>query len=202
MPRTCSRTGNVVLRCVALVTIALVFNIPLSAQTATVPTSTVLKRIAEAVDSKGNGETVFVVVNRNSATVAETVTSQPQAEAIRKRLGAAYDIYGPYKAKIDLGPLGDRVPDDCVHDGNTSNMLGPICDTGLIHRSEISAMSLVLKFRNGTSRTIVLPISTDALFLSYQAYDKFVFPYYERVLGLEATSAMRERMLARGRTRR
>ncbi|MGH7711144.1 MAG: hypothetical protein ACREOG_07665 [Gemmatimonadaceae bacterium] len=74
-------------------------------------------------------------------------------------------------------------------------MRAAICNGRPIRFSEIAAMSLVLRMQNGSSRTIELPTGTDAIFLSYPAYDKFVFPYYERVIGLEATAAMRERML-------
>ena len=185
----------------AVAAIAALFSFRLEAQNTTpVLTATMLKRMAEAVESRRNGEVVYVVMNRDSATVAGVMPTRPDADNLRKKLGKAYDVHGPFQGKYDLGPLVDFVPKSCVHDG-LSNMIGLICDSQPMRRSQISSMSLVLKMRDGSSRTIALPSGTDAVFLSYPAYDKFVFPYYEHVIGLEATAAMRQRMIS-GATRR
>jgi hypothetical protein len=181
----------------AVAVIVVLFNFRLEAQdTTTVLTAPMLKRIAEAVDSRRNGEVVFIVMNRDSVTVAGAAPTRIDAERIRKRLGDPYIVLGPYRGKIDLGLLADIIPAFCVHDRLTSNMVGRICDGGTIRYSLISSMSLTLKMHDGSARTIALPSGTDAIFLSYSAYDKFVFPYYERVIGLEATAAMRQRMLS------
>lgn len=182
----------------AIAAIVALFSFPANAQdTSPVLTTTMLKRIAQAVDGRRSGEIVYLVLHRDSATVAVVTPSRPDAEAIRKKLGEHYILVGPFVGTYELGPLFDLVPSDCVHDGNTSNMIGLICNGQQIHRSQISSMSLVLRMRNGSTRTIALPSGTDAVFLSYPAFDKFVFPYYERVIGFDATSAMRQRMLTR-----
>ncbi len=167
-----------------------------SAQDSTrVPTVTLLKRIAEAVDSRRTGRSVFVVTNMDSMNVTAVVDTRGDADAIVSRLGSRYDVQGPFRTGIDLGPIEDIVPADCVHDGFMSVMRTKICNDDIIRLRDVAAMSLVLTKRDGTSRTISLPLSTNAIFLNLSAWDKFVFPYYEKIIGLEATAAWRDRII-------
>lgn len=185
----------------AIATFAVIGTFPVAAQDRPVPTAAMLKRIAEAVESSRNRDTVYVVMNRDSVTVVGMEDKYADAERVLRalaRAGLRYDIWGPYLPTNHWDWLIDIVPDGCVHDGQ-SNMIGLICDGGATRYSQIRDMSLTLRMRDGTARTIALPAGTDALFLTYSALDKFVFPYYERVIGLGATFAMRQRYMSRPR---
>jgi hypothetical protein len=176
--------------------IVLVFPPRLVAQEPTrAPTVTLLKRVAEAVDGHRTGGDVFVVVNHDSATVDAVVPTNREATALANRLGQGHGVVGPVRGSIDLGPMGSYVPSYCVHDGFTSEMRLKICNSVPMLRGEILSMSLVVKMRNGSTRTINLPNGSDAIFLSMSAYDKFVFPYYARIIGVDATAAWRQQMI-------
>lgn len=169
-----------------------------SAQDSTrVPTVTLLKRIAEAVDSRRTGRSVFVVTNVDSMNVTAVIPSRVDAEALLSRLGSRYDIHGPFRTGVDLGSIEDFVPPDCVHDGFRSVMRANICNDDVINLRNVAEMSLVLRNRDGTGRTITLPPSTNAIFLNLSAWDKFVFPYYEKIIGLDSTAAWRDRIISR-----
>ncbi|MEP7347264.1 MAG: hypothetical protein ABI877_18480, partial [Gemmatimonadaceae bacterium] len=58
---------------------------------------------------------------------------------------------------------------------------------------------------DGTRDSIPLPPNADAVFLSLSSIDKFVIPYYTRILGLGAVTEMRqeaERSFAPGGTQK
>jgi hypothetical protein len=74
-------------------------------------------------------------------------------------------------------------------------MRGQICNGIQIRMSEVQSVSLVFNMRNSSTRTIALPSGSDAIFLSLSAYDKFVFPYYARIIGIDATAAWRQQMI-------
>lgn len=160
-----------------------------------VPTVTLLKRIAEAVDSRRTGREVFVVTSVDSMNVTAVVSSRAEAMAITKRLGDRYDIHGPFRTTVNLGPIENIVPADCVHDGIMSAMRTKICNDVVIRLENLESLSLVIRKLDGTVRTVQLPLTTNAIFLNLSAFDKFVFPYYEKIMGLEATAAWRDRLV-------
>ena len=68
-------------------------------------------------------------------------------------------------------------------------------------RRDLTEVILTYRFRDGSTHPFALPINTDAVFLTLPAMDKFVFPYYSRIIGLDSTSAWRQRIVSglRGR---
>jgi hypothetical protein len=170
-----------------LATVALLLPAGLAAQdTSRVPSATLLRRIAEAVASQTAATSVFVVANQDS--VAGVERTRPAAVELARRLGRGFDVHGPYRPRREI-PEIDHVVFGCVHDG-LSNMRA-ICNYQRIVLSQIRSMSLVVRMNDGTSRTIDLPSGTDAVVLTAEAYDKFVFPYYQRLLGVEGAYALR-----------
>jgi len=60
---------------------------------------------------------------------------------------------------------------------------------------EIVDMRLVQELRSGEIITTTLPTWVDALFLTLPAVDKFVIPYYSRILGSEEAARMRTEIM-------
>lgn len=102
---------------------------------ARVPTVTLLKRIADAVDGLRLGRNVFVVTSADSMTVTAVLPSRPDAEALLARLDPRYDLHGPYRGDIDLGPIDHILPADCVHDGLSAFKPRAICPPRKIDES-------------------------------------------------------------------
>ena len=157
-----------------------------------VPTVMMLKRIAEAVHGSRIDGSVFAVTNVDSMNVTAVMRSRDDAMALINRLGSRYSIHGPFRPDPD-GPIPGILPPDCVHHGLSAWQPRGFCPPEVL--SNLSGISLVLTRRDGTTRTISLPPGTDAVFLSLPAMDKLVFPYYARIIGLEATTAWRTRMV-------
>jgi hypothetical protein len=206
-----------VVRCGAALIIASLAQV-IDAQPSRTPTQTLLRRLAEAVDGNRAPGDVFVVASYDSLNpVAGVFRTRADAEAMVRRLGApSWDVFGPYHS--DLAPVGciprdprsdscgDEPVTECVHDGYRSVMdrlvlqVSPICppDASVfrgIRQRSIDSITVTLHVR-GDSRSLHLPGSIDAIFLTMPALDKFAFPYYSRIIGMDATSDLRRRIAA------
>jgi hypothetical protein len=154
------------------------------------PTVTALRRVAEALDGYPARGSVYVVLD-SIQEVRAIVSSRPQADSVLRLLRGRGEIHGPLRAS----PSASRnLVMRCVH--MDSAMQGICNHFRPIPLSEIDSMSLVIRTRDGASRTISLPRRADAIFLTMSAVDKFVIPYYTRVDGVDAAAALRRRMLA------
>ena len=157
--------------------------------TSFVPTPTLLKRIAEALDGNRTGQRVWVVASRDSLNpVRGVLTDRDQALALARRLGPRYGAFGPYQTARE--PQSAMIVIGCQHDGLHS-VFAPRCPGGLLPALEVDSMTLVLHRRGGGTQRTSISSGVDAIFLTLPAIDKFAIPYYARVLGLDAAAAMR-----------
>jgi hypothetical protein len=178
---------------------------PADAQdTARVPSQVLLKRLAEAVDGHRHGRTVYIVARNDSlAEVVGVFENRVQAVDDARRRGSTYGVFGGYKYVPPPSPLpqprGHDFPEivlgGCIHDGKRSAWRA-ICPQDVLPLSSVDSLSLVVRLKDGTTRRWDLGTSTDAVFLSQAAIDKFAIPYYARILGVEAAAAMRGAILA------
>lgn len=195
-PRTVPVLGICLMACLTLVSRA----VPAAGQDSTeVPSVTLLKRIAEAVDARRTGRNVWVVTSVDTMTVTAVLDSRMDAEAMRDKLGIRHRVFGPYRSDVNLGRLDDIIPASCVHDGWSAFMPQGICPPERL--ANLASISLVFERLDGTRNTVTLPPRINAIFLDLSAFDKFVFPYYERVMGLEPTAAWRASMIEELRRR-
>lgn len=154
------------------------------------PSPILLKRLAEALDGHRTGTPVFIVACRDSLNrIGGVVATRREAESLARRLGPCFDTYGPYLALLDL--LSQRGNPGCVHDGYTSNMIGLICPDNPFLLADVVSMTLVVRMRDGTVRERRMGPEVDAIFLTLPAIDKFVIPYYARIVGVDSAAAMR-----------
>jgi hypothetical protein len=164
------------------------------------PTSRQVRQAAEAADSYYRGERVWVVVEcSDTGQVIVATTSEAEAQGVARvaktRVWLSSEMQGKaYEVAVLLG-FADGYTPGCVHDG-TSNW-GPraICGERVIRRADVEAITLQYKLRNGQTIDQKVPLTTDVLFLQYSGIEKFAFPYYERVLGLDAVVDMRNTMV-------
>lgn len=189
---------------------------------------TLLRRLAEAVESDQSGRPVFVVARAEIPNnVAGMFANRDSAKALARRSGPTYDVFGPYVAPIPApGPVAGvavRPPAGmalCVHDG-LSNMYPPVegawmtpppaakswstsraprmCIDTLRPPGKINKVSLVFEYDHGGKWGIPIQPGVDAVFMSKSAIEKFAVPYYVRVLGIDAAAAMRHEVLGTDR---
>jgi hypothetical protein len=165
------------------------------------PVSTLgLRRFAEALDGHRVGVPVLIVACRDSGfRVGAVVTTRTEADSVIARIGRCYGVFGPYIPIRDL--LAPKAVRGCVHDGHTSNQdPSPICPASPFLLSDVVSMTLVTRLRNGTVHEMPMGPEVDAIFLSLPAIDKFMIPYYARVIGIDSAAAMRTQIV-RGLTR-
>ena len=151
-----------------------------------------LKRIAEAVDGDRTGRLVYVVASyEGSNPVLGVFITQKEAEAnASKDKNAA--VFGPYQT---LGDSTIAQTVTCVH-LNTSVMNIRCVPPGRAARfDDITGMTLMVSLADGSRDSIPIPRGGDAIFVGPAAFDKFVMPYYVRVIGLGPTEQMQNDLL-------
>ena len=203
-----------------LATASLALASPLSAQDTL--SSVALRRIAEALDGTNSLGRAFVVACPRAAYKVLGVVGSEAEAGVLLRYQPSCQVFGPYVVPIDL--IRNKAVRGCVHDGNASNqdpnpagpgisyvMRGgsatsarpspatpavyPICPSGPFQISEIASMTLVTRLKDGREHEMIMGPEVDAIFLSVPAIDKFMVPYYARVLGVDSAAAMRQRIV-------
>lgn len=151
------------------------------------PTPVLLKRLAEALDGNRTGDPVFIVASYDSLSPVRGVfPTRADANALAHRLGTSYDVFGPFVAANE-----PRMLKVCKHDG-TYSYAEPICpEPPDVLLANVAEISLHIVTTDGHTRDIPVGRTTDALFLSLPAVDKFMIPYYARVIGVDAAAALR-----------
>jgi hypothetical protein len=161
-----------------------------------------LRRIAEAADGYRTGHNVWFVINEAAPyDIVEVYTDPPTRAAAR-----GTRVVGPYFTEQDFGSPAMFVP--VRHTPPTKYGIDSL---GLAWRlpTEPWAMEdidsiVITAFRRGGGapwRVSSPGRDIDAVFFTLAASDKFAFPYYARVSGLEATERMRDGLLAYVRRR-
>lgn len=182
--------------------------------------TTLLRRAAAAVDGQSIGDTVFIVVARAFPhDVAGVFKTQREAEAARPSQ-QSFVVLGPLTPLLPDGlrtllELRRHPPEavleklrkimvgggGCVHSPTSVYRGGGARYCGLggaIPIRDVASITVSTRLKDGRSSTVTLPAdSVDAIFFTVSAMDAFVFPYYERMFGLDYAAWMREDILNR-----
>ncbi len=153
------------------------------------PTTVMVKRFAEALDGYRTGKPLYVVLSGDplNPPVGAFPDLRTATEFARK-LGRGARVMGP---GLTLSEPGDGIA-ACIHGGDSRWFTDRCVPPGnFTARTDIRSMTLQITRKDGSRDSIPVPVDADALFLSAAAVDKFAVPYYVRVIGLEATQAMR-----------
>jgi hypothetical protein len=138
----------------------------LSAQDTTV-SATMLRVLAEAADVHRTGKPVFLVADyRYPHNVLPAFTSRSEAEKVQADSGATYGVFGPYVTPQDPIP----------HPG-----------------SRVLSIRITTQTPRGPRSHDVDPRRADALFFTMSAIDKFLLPYYHKLLGPDYARRLREK---------
>lgn len=170
---------------------------PRRTASAPMPTARLLLRVAEAVDGHRTGAPVWVVASEvDTLDVLGVFENRDSAQAAVTRSAALRPIiFGPYATTPDsrMGPVFLL---QCHHDGKSA-MIPLYCPPTFMPFRDIERVTITIRLRDGTDRTVPVPRSVDAVFFSVSALDKFVFPYYTRLLGAEQAAGMRRNLVGR-----
>jgi hypothetical protein len=166
----------------------------LVAQPAGAPTAALLKRLAEAVDGHRTGARVYLVAElRPPHTVLGIYETEAAARGRVQGDSTTLGAFGPYQTERDPGALLGWFS-KCVH--LQSAMHENYCPGApVLPLAEVDSVTLTVRLRNGTTRSIPVPRGADAIFFTLSAVDKFAIPYYTRVSGLEEAALLRRRLV-------
>jgi hypothetical protein len=148
-----------------------------------------LKRLAEAVDGNRSGKQVYVVLSGDPLDPpAGVLPTFKAATDLANSLGHGAQVHGPFQTTFEPG---DGIA-ACIH-VTDSRFYSERCapPSRPTPRSDIRSMSLMITRRDGSRDSMLVPVDADAIFMSSAAIDKFVVPYYSRVIGLAAAATMR-----------
>jgi len=139
----------------------------------TIPSATLLRRLAEAADGYRDGMDRYVAADRNfhltrhGHKVAGVFLTRQEAEAAAGQAnnveaGARYSVFGPFRTMRDV-----------------------------VTETAEDVVSVTVLMKNGKTK-VYSADSVDALFWSLPAFDKFVAPYLTSVAGPEYAWEQRE----------
>lgn len=132
------------------------------------------RRLAEAADGFRNVDQVFFIAGYQLPHLIFDFPDLKSANDYFSEKGLLkkeYGIFGPYKTIDELADL---------------NLLGV---------EEIEKIDLVIHLENGCTQSVTLSGKIDSIFLNLSAFDKFVFPYYCHVSGVDFAKEMREKLI-------
>ncbi len=185
----------------AVLVLALCSGSAVAQDTTRVPGPTLLKRIAEAVDGDRTGQLLYVVARYDSLSpVRGVLQDRGEATTLARRLGAAYDVFGPFRSPSGPLPVPDGVL-PCPHDGIMSILFPSMCPYpvrgGRFTQRDIAGIEVSFRLRDGTTRTFPLSRNADAVFFTMPAIEKFAIPYYLKIVGAEAAATLQSQFAAR-----
>ena len=155
-------------------------------------TATLLKVLGEAVDGYRTGQPVYVVAAfRSPYPVYGVFSSRDSAMSALPRAGRGYSVFGPYVAPPD-GPGEVRYAlRACPHYWPTVYK----CPTRsfTVGASQVDSVRVTVFVKSGPPQFTTYPrAEVDALFFTLSAIDKFVIPYYQRLLGAAYADSLRK----------
>lgn len=160
------------------------------------PTSSLLRRLAEAVDAQRDNRAVWVVVQTQAPyDVRGLYHSQTEATAAATSL-AGYTVFGPFANPPDSGLHTMMVtPDVCPYGRHGSSSQCPDDSSAVVRAMPVEDVdSVVVSIygkRSPPLHTRFNGNDVDAVFLTLSAIDKFAVPYYTRLYGPAVAARMR-----------
>ena len=145
-----------------------IFNIPLQAS--------LVRRLAEAADGFRNVNQVFFIVGFQPPHPIKDFPDLTSAQTYFSENNFSendYGIFGPFKTNDDVENL---------------NLLGV---------ENIATVDLTIHFKDGSQQNVCLTGSIDSIFFNLSSFEKFVFPYYCHLYGVEYAKIMRDNLIAK-----
>ena len=161
--------------------------------------ATLAKRLAEALDGFREGGRVWIVASYEfDHQVAGFFQDFAEAQATVRRLGGEYDVFGPFLQPLDF----DRPSIFFIecHDPPTRDWcpwFSPVESVLPLFRDVDSVRLEVFSRSVAPIRRTFSPQRVDAMFFSLSALDKFVYPYYARLFGVDYAKSLRDSLVVR-----
>lgn len=165
-------------------------------------TATLLKRLGEIVDGHRTGRPIYVAISYRFPHAVAAVTGTLDSAQVAARLaGSQYGAIGPFETIAEAPRGAYYATQPCVKNPATSVVY---CgDTsmayfaGPVPVADVQGVTVSVTTRDGRVHTETFtPEGVEAVFFTMASIDKFVIPYYERVLGVQYAAELRARLQA------
>jgi hypothetical protein len=133
------------------------------------------RRLAEAADGLRNVNRVYFIAGLKFPHPTKDFPDLDSAKVYFSDKDFSedeYAIFGPYKTTDELDKL---------------NLVGV---------EDIKKVELTVYFEDGAKKTITLPGGIDTIFFNLSAFEKFAFPYYCHLFGVEYAKKLRDNLIA------
>jgi hypothetical protein len=118
-----------------------------------------------------------------------------------RRVDLAPAVFGPYASVTDGPHVMAFIMDTCAHINGSRLDCPPGFFAGAaaqyVRAVDVDSVFVTVRLRNGDRRIIGYGPEMDALFFTPAAIDKFLIPYYVRIMGVDSAAALRRRLLSR-----
>lgn len=136
--------------------------------------ATLARRLAEAADGFRNVDQVFFIAQyEDPYTILDflTLTSAEHYFNEHNFQTTEYGIFGPYRTLDEFNKSGQKQVED------------------------ITSIDLKIHFKDGGHENATLQGSIDSIFFNLSSLDKFIFPYYCHVYGVDHAKKMRDTII-------
>jgi hypothetical protein len=157
-----------------------------------------LHRLAESADAYRNGDTVYLVASdRFPHEVIGGFSSIEQARAAFLGKGHTYHIYS-VRTEPDVRGRAMAILPGCYKNDITTQWVCPKSPvTQALRMSDVEFIDVIYRLRAGAPVTVSLRAdSVSAMIFTVDAFDRFIVPYYTKLLGPERVKQMRDSVLA------
>ena len=170
------------------------------------PSAGLLRRLAESADAFRTGRKVFLVAQDSGEyNVAGGFYSIDSARDLLRGMGPTWHIY-PTKTDPDGYGTGfvQVVLPGCYKDTKTTRWVCPTMDSTtrpptpvpVMRLQDVTRIDVVFNRRTGRPLTIRMdPEHAGATIYTIQDFDRFIVPYYTRVLGPAYAARQREELI-------
>ena len=166
------------------------------------PSAGLLRRLAESADAYRTGRVVYLVAQDSGYfPVLGGFASRDEAlAATRNAAGGKWYVYATMTPTDYSGgtPLAQAVLPGCYKDTKTTLWVCPPKDSlRVMALDELDRIDITFVRRTGRPTTVSLdPAHAGATIYTLQDFDRFIVPYYTRVLGPAQAARMREDLLS------
>jgi hypothetical protein len=133
------------------------------------------RRLAEAADGFRNINKVYFIAGYDRPHRRKDFPDLESAQTYYSDLKDKhlYGIFGPYKTTDELKEL---------------NLAGV---------ESIDSIVMNIHYKNTTTQVVTLPGKIDSIFFNLSSFEKFVFPYYSKLFGVEYAKKLRDNLIVK-----
>lgn len=160
--------------------------------------ASLLRRLASTADAFRTDSAIYIVASEEAPhEVLGTFAACDSAKAVLREAGTGFHTYGPFITPRDEGTL-PLVVLPCWKDDITTRWECPYTIEGqspVVPFSDADSVRLTIYSHTRGPLRLTLPQPPSAFVLTFDAFDRFIVPYYTRLFGPAFVAQMRQDLI-------